>query len=307
MRVRVLGSAAGGGFPQWNCGCSNCRRLRFSSINATARSQAQLAVSTDDEHWFLLGASPDLRYQIEACGDLQPRNAGRNSPISGVVLTSADLDHALGLLLLREWQRLTLYSTATVRRTLLETNTVFRLLERMPGQISWTDASIGQLFSLTTPEGIPSGMIARLFGLPGNLPGYSAAGTDLSCAEAVVALLLESPSGARLAYVPGLPEISEALLVELNACEAILVDGTFWTDDELIRIEGFGRLANEIGHLPVSGPAGSMARLSRLRTPRKIFVHINNTNPMLDEDSEEYRLVRESGWEIARDGMELSL
>ena len=307
MRVRVLGSAAGGGFPQWNCGCSNCRRLRSGSINALARSQAQLAVSTDNEHWFLLGASPDLRYQIEACRELQPRNAGRNSPISGVVLTSADLDHALGLLLLREWQRLTLYSTATVRRTLLETNTVFRLLERMPMQISWTDTSVGQLFGLTTPEGIQSGIIALLFGLPGNFPGYSSAGSGLSSADAVTALFLESPSGARLAYVPGLPEISEALFVELDACEAILVDGTFWTDDELIRIEGFGRLANEIGHLPVSGPAGSMARLSRLRTPRKIYVHINNTNPMLDEDSEEYRLVRESGWEVARDGMELSV
>jgi pyrroloquinoline quinone biosynthesis protein B len=307
MRVKVLGSAAGGGFPQWNCGCSNCRRFRLGSLRATARSQAQLTASADDQHWFLLGASPDLRYQIEACKELQPQNDGRNSPISGVILTCADLDHSLGLLLLREWQRLNLYSTATVRRVLLETNTVFRLLERMPGQIGWTDMSIGAGFNLTTPEGVQSGISARMFGLPGGLPAYAPSGNGLSTEEAVAALILESPNGKRMAYIPGLPAISEALLAELNGCHTILVDGTFWTDDELVRVEGFGRLARDIGHLPVSGAEGSLAKLSGLRTARKVYVHVNNTNPMLDEESEEYHQVVESGWEIAFDGMELTL
>ena len=307
MRVKVLGSAAGGGFPQWNCGCSNCRRFRLGSLHGTARSQAQLAASTDDENWFLLGASPDLRYQIEGCRELQPQHDGRNSPISGIILTCADLDHSLGLLLLREWHKLNLYSTATVRRVLVETNAVFRLLERMPGQLGWTDMSIGVGFNLTTPGGVSSGMIARLFGLPGRLPSYAPSGNGLSAEEAVAALILESPTGKRLAYVPGLPAINEALLYELSTCHTIMVDGTFWTDNELVRVEGCGRLARDIGHLPVSGAEGSLAKLSGLRTPRKVYVHVNNTNPMLDEDSEEHHQAREGGWEIAFDGMELTL
>jgi pyrroloquinoline quinone biosynthesis protein B len=266
-----------------------------------------LAVSADDKHWFLLGASPDLRYQIEGCRDLQPRKAGRNSPICGVLLTCADLDHSLGLLLLREWQRLTLYSTVTVRRLLLETNTVFRLLERMPGQIRWTDVIDGQPVKLIDPEGLNSGMIARFFGFPGSLPAYAPSNWSFPAGDAVSALIVEAPSGKRIAYVPGLPEISSELLSELDRCDTILIDGTFWTDDELIRVEGFGHLATEIGHLPVSGPDGSLQVLSGLRTPRKIYVHINNTNPMLDEESEEHRLVCASGWEIASDGMEFAI
>lgn len=305
MRVKVLGSAAGGGFPQWNCGCPNCRRFRLGTLRAPARSQAQLAVSADDRHWFLLGASPDLRYQIEAFPELHPRRAGRNSPISGIVLTSADLDHALGLPLLREWQPLTIYSTPAVRRVLLEHNTIFRLLERMPGQIVWTAIASPQPFLLTTPEGVNSEISARLLPLDGNLPAY-APHPGISDG-AVSALILQSPSDARLAYLPGLPNVTDALLRELDACATILIDGTFWTDDELLRVEGHGRSAKEIGHLPVSGPAGSMAQLSALRGPRKIYIHINNTNPMLDEDGGEYRLVRERGWELAFDGMELSL
>ena len=304
MRVKVLGSAAGGGFPQWNCGCSNCRRLRLGTLHAKARSQAQLAVSADGERWFLLGASPDLRYQIEACPELQPRNPGRNSPISGVLLTCADLDHGLGLLLLREWQRLSIYSTATVRRALLEGNTVFRLLERMPGQIGWTDVQPGMAFELTTPDGVRAGILARLLKLSGSLPAYAPEG---NADEAVTGLILQSPSGKRLAYCPGLPGVDEALLAELSGCDTILVDGTFWTDDELVRVEGFGRLAREIGHMPVSGSDGSQVRLSGLPVARKIYIHVNNTNPMLDEDSQEYRQVREAGWEIAFDGMDLEL
>jgi pyrroloquinoline quinone biosynthesis protein B len=307
MRVKVLGSAAGGGFPQWNCGCPNCRRFRLGTLNATARSQAQLAVTDDNDHWFLIGASPDLRYQIENCPELHPRNTGRNSPISGILLTSADLDHALGLLLLREWQRLTVYSTATVRRLLPETNTVFRLLERMPGQITWIDMPIGKSFSLTTPDGLQSGTIARLLALRGNLPAYAPTDCELSNEEPVTAVILKSPSGSSIAYLPGLPEISDALASELDDCHTILVDGTFWTDEELVRVEGFGRRATEIGHLPISGPEGSMAKLAALRSPRKIYVHVNNTNPILDEDSEQHRVVRENGWEIAFDGMELDI
>lgn len=307
MRVKVLGSAAGGGFPQWNCGCSNCRRFRLGALRAKARSQAQLAVSADGGHWFLLGASPDLRYQIEACPELQPQHAGRNSPIAGVLLTGADLDHALGLLLLREWQRLSVYSTATVRRALLESNTIFRLLERMPGQIGWTDMTPDQSFDLTAPDGAASGIAARLVALPGSLPAYAGNDGGLSASGAVSAVILRAPSGQELAYVPGLPDAGAALLAQLSGCDTILVDGTFWTDDELVRVEGFGKRARDIGHLPVSGADGSLAKLAGLPARRKIYIHVNNTNPMLDEDSAEHRLVRDAGWEIAFDGMDLDL
>jgi coenzyme PQQ biosynthesis protein B len=214
---------------------------------------------------------------------------------------------ALGLLLLREWQQLSLYSTATVRRVLLETNTVFRLLERMPGQIGWTDMTPGDSFSLTTPEGVNSGIAARLLALPGSLPAYAPTGNGLAADGAVTALILQSPSGKRLAYVPGLPGVSETLLAELSECDTILVDGTFWTDDELVRVEGFGKLARDIGHLPVSGAEGSLAKLSGMPTTRKIYIHLNNTNPMLDEDSPEHRMVLDAGWEIAFDGMDLDI
>ena len=148
MRVRVLGSAAGGGFPQWNCGCPNCRRFRAGTLRGSARSQAQLAITVDGDKWFLLGASPDIRYQIEGDPDLQPRTAGRNSPLAGVVLTCADLDHTLGLLLLREWQRIEIYSTAIVQNTLLEGNSVFKLLQRMPEQAIWARVGISDKFAV---------------------------------------------------------------------------------------------------------------------------------------------------------------
>jgi pyrroloquinoline quinone biosynthesis protein B len=143
--------------------------------------------------------------------------------------------------------------------------------------------------------------------LAGSLPAYAPGDCGFPTEEAVSALILESPTGRRLGFVPGLPSVTDSLLRELDGCETILVDGTFWTDDELIRVEGFGRLAREIGHLPISGPEGSLAALSGLRTPRKIYVHINNTNPMLDEESAGRRLVTEGGWEVAFDGMELTI
>ena len=307
MRVKVLGSAAGGGFPQWNCGCSNCRRLRLGTLRATPRSQAQVAVTCDDQHWFLLGASPDLRYQIEGFQDLHPRGEGRHSPIAGVVLTGGDMDHTLGLLLLREWHRLHVYSTATVQRVLLHTNTIFRLLERMPDQLRWMTPLPGSPFELTAPDGAASGITARLLALPGGMPAYAPPQADNGPGDAVSALILTAPSGKRLAYLPGLPDLSPALLAELQGCHTILVDGTFWSDDELVRMEGFGKMARDIGHLPVSGEGGSLSLLGNLPGVRRIYVHVNNTNPMLDEDSPEHALIREHGWELAFDGMELSL
>lgn len=299
----MLGSAAGGGFPQWNCGCANCRGIRSGTIRAAPRSQAQLALSADNQHWFLLGASPDLRYQIESFSELHPRNSGRNSPICGVVLACADLDHTLGLLLLREWHQFDVYSTGAVRHVLLDGNSIFRLLERMPGQVRWHDVPPGSQFALMSRDGCTSGISITFVPLPGNLPAYARGGQN---AEAVSALIVQSPAGVRLAYVPGLPALTDALEAELAGCDVILIDGTFWTDDELVRSEPHGKPARDIGHLAVSSPQGSMTRLQGLKS-RRIYIHINNTNPMLDEDSPQYRHLREAGWELAYDGMELQL
>jgi len=283
MRVKVLGTAAGGGFPQWNCRCSNCRRFREGAFAGPARTEAQVALSADGVSWHLLNASPDLRAQIEAEPALHPARGLRHSPIASVVLTSADIDQALGLLLLREWHSFEVYATPAVRRTLLDRNAMFQALQRVPGQVSWIDIMPCEPF-----EPARSGI---------TVTAIPAAG------EAVSALIVRHAGGA-LAYIPGAPSAPDAWLEWLDSCDLVFFDGTFWSDDELIRIHGGGRTAREIGHLPV--PA-AIERLARLKHPRKFFIHVNNTNPMLDEDGPERRQVRAAGWELASDGMEFAI
>jgi pyrroloquinoline quinone biosynthesis protein B len=330
MRVKILGAAAGGGFPQWNCACPNCRALRAGTFRGKARTQAQLAVSADSSpghpgdaaarSWFLLGASPDLRSQIEAAPELHPQPATdspRHSPIAGVVLLTADIDHALGLLLLRELQPLRVYATVSVRRILTEDNSMFRMLQRIPDQLTWTDIHPGAMFSLCAPSGEDSGLRCRALSLGTHYPAYVShqRQSELNPHEASLGLIVGSSSGKRLAYMPAVPRLDESLLREFESCDALLFDGTFWSDDELIRIQGSGQTAAQMGHVPVSSPVpspvssadGSLAKLAQLRRPRKIYIHVNNTNPMLNETGLEHRQVREAGWEIAEDGWQFDL
>jgi pyrroloquinoline quinone biosynthesis protein B len=314
MRVKILGAAAGGGFPQWNCACPNCSSLRAGTFTGKARTQTQVAVSEDGYVWFLLGASPDLRTQIEATPELQPRpSAGktitRQSPIAGAVLSNADVDHTLGLLLLRELQPLRIHSTASIRQILREDNSMFAMLERVPGQATWTDFAPGEPFPLRTPSGENSGLRCRALSLGTHYPAYVSPQrqTKLDAREASLGLIVESASGQRLACMPAVPEINAALLKELDSADVLLFDGTFWSDDELIRVQGSGQTAMQMGHVPVSSDAGSLHKLAALRHPRKIYLHINNTNPMLNEAGPEFRQVRESGWEIAEDGWQFEL
>ncbi len=306
MRVAILGSAAGGGFPQWNCACTNCRGLRAGTFNGRARTQAQLAVSADGSSWFLLGASPDLRAQIESNADLQPSSGLRQSPIAGAVLANADIDHVLGLLLLRELQPLRVYATRSIRRILKEDNSMFGMLERVRKQVEWTDFAVDTPFVLCTPSGIDSGLRCRALSLATHFPAYVSAArqTDLDPRESSLGLIVESGSGKRLAYMPAVPEISESLLAECEAADVLLFDGTFWSDDELVRVQGSGQTARQMGHVPVEE---SLQRLEGVRRPRKIFVHINNTNPLLDEDGPQHRMVRDAGWEIGLDGLRMEL
>jgi pyrroloquinoline quinone biosynthesis protein B len=313
MRVKILGSAAGGAFPQWNCACPNCRSLRAEKFKGKARSQTQVAISSDNRSWFLLGASPDLRSQIESTPELQPRfevsNGIRQSPIAGAILANADIDHVLGLLLLRELQPLRIHATASIRRILREDNSMFAMLHRIANQASWTDFAPGETFPLRDAEDQDSGIKCHALSLGTHFPAYVSTERQhtLSANEASLGFILDSPSGKLLAYMPAVPELSDELMRWFEAVDVLLLDGTFWSDDELICIQGSGQTARQMGHVPVSGPEGTVSRLAQLRRPRKIYLHINNTNPMLSEAGPEYRQVRDAGWEIAEDGWQFDL
>jgi pyrroloquinoline quinone biosynthesis protein B len=316
MRVKILGSAAGGGFPQWNCACSNCSRLRAGTFKGKARTQTQVAISQDGHSWFLLGASPDLRAQIEATPELHPRDGVRDgvrqSPIAGVVLANADVDHVLGLLLLRELQPLRIHATASIRRILREENSMFGMLHRITDQATWVDFRPDTSFLLCNPGGENSALRCRALSLGTHYPPYvpPKRQSELIAGEASLGLLIDSPSGKRLAYMPAVPRVDDALLEEFESADLVLFDGTFWNDDELIRVQGngeTGQTARQMGHIPVSSPQGSLRRLAGLRRPRKIYLHINNTNPMLDEAGPELRQVRDLGWQIAEDGWQYDL
>jgi pyrroloquinoline quinone biosynthesis protein B len=309
VHVEILGSAAGGGFPQWNCNCPNCRSLRDGVLAGQPRLQTQVAVSQTANSWFLLNASPDLRVQIERTAVLHPRGNGRSSPIDGVLLTGADVDQIAGLLSLREWHRFCLYCAPSIRRILEEDNSVFHMLERRPNQLSWHEMTLEKSFPLLDSAGTNSGIGCTVFSLGGRYPAYVVPrrSFDLTPDEAQLGVILESPSGGRLAYLPAVGDISPSLLERLALVDLMLFDGTFWSDNELIEHESSGSRAREMGHTPVSGANGSLEKLAALGRPRKVFIHLNNTNPMLDESSTPYREVREAGWEVAQDGDQFEL
>jgi pyrroloquinoline quinone biosynthesis protein B len=280
-----------------------------------------VAISYDGSCWFLLNASPDLRAQIEANSFLNPRDGLRQSPIAGVVLTSADLDQVLGLLLLRELQPLHIFATESVRQVVRDDNRMFAMLQRVPKQAQWTEITPNTSFPLAPISGEDSATRAssiRCLPVPlqPRFPSYvspeRAAG--LRPQEALIGLIVEhsykSGAGGKLAYFPVVPAIDNSLLKQLEALQSedvLLFDGTFWSDDELIKIEAKSQTARQMGHVPVSSSAGSLQLLAGLRGPRKIFVHVNNTNPMLDESGPEYGQVRDAGWEVAEDGWHFEL
>jgi pyrroloquinoline quinone biosynthesis protein B len=328
MRIRILGSAAGGRFPQWNCGCGNCvavrrkvqgnggedarRNLRDGErgqkFSSKARTQAQLALSADGSTWFLVGASPDLAFQIESCVDLHPRalhNPPRNSPIAGVVLGRADLDHVIGLLLLRELQPLRVYAAPSILRILREENSMFGMLNRVEPQVLWTATTIGAPFPLLLAGGQDSGLRCEVCYLSGRYPKYVKS-AGLAREEATAALFFESAAGKRVAYIPAIGSLSDALLAKIDQADTVLFDGTFWSDDELIRVQGSGETAHQMGHIPVEESLRLLKNISS-KVKRKMFIHLNNTNPMLNEASPEYQAVREAGWEVAEDNWQLEL
>jgi pyrroloquinoline quinone biosynthesis protein B len=310
MRVRILGSAAGGGFPQWNCGCTNCSRLRSGLLRGKARTQAQVAISPNNSSSILLNASPDLRQQFMENREFAPAEAGRNTPASAIILTSADVDCVLGLLHLREFQPLRIYTTASVRRVLTEENSLFRTLERSRPPVQWESLAVNEPVSILAQPASPNktGICCRAVPLDGDFPDYVSERLrqSLPREEALVGLELEQ-NGRRMFYAPSIPGSSDGWKRYAVASDLSLLDGTFWTNDELVRVMGSGKTAREMGHLPLSEEDGLLKQMGNVRGGRRILIHMNNTNPLLDEESEANRAARELGWEIAYDGMEFEL
>ena len=310
MRVTVLGSAAGGGFPQWNCACGNCSRLRAGHLHSKARSQAQVVVCPDAGKCYLLNASPDLRTQILSMPSLAPARPPRDTPIAGVLLTSADVDSVAGLLHLREFQPLHIYATASVRRIVLGENRIFRVLERANPPATWHDIPLNIWFPLgvaNSSSGEPS-LRCRMVPLGGAYPDYVSEDLrrSLPPGEAVIGLVLAQGSKQAF-YAPALPGRSDEWKNWARSSDLCLLDGTFWDENELISAGVGSKTAREIGHVPLSGVGGLLEESNSGIRGRRVLIHINNTNPILDEESSEYREVRDAGWEIAYDGMEFEI
>jgi pyrroloquinoline quinone biosynthesis protein B len=298
VRARVLGSAAGGGFPQWNCRCPTCQAARRGTA-ARPRTQSSLAIRGANGPWFLANASPDLREQLERFAD-EPAEGVRAAPVAGVLLTDAEIDHTAGLLLLRESSTpIRVYGSDAVRSALTDGYPVLRILEDYSG-VDWRTLEPGGPVSLDA-----SSLEVEAFAAGGDAPRYLA-GSDADV-EATGLVFRDRSGGGVLTYVPGLARLDDDVLARLAASDVVLVDGTFWRDDELARLGISERTAGQMGHVPLSGPGGSLETLGRLERPRVILVHLNNTNPVLLEDSPERDTVLRAGVEIAYDGLEVEL
>jgi pyrroloquinoline quinone biosynthesis protein B len=306
LRIRVLGAAAGGGFPQWNCGCRNCQGARAGTIPVTPRTQESVAVSTAGDGWVLLNASPEIRQQVEGFPGLHPR-APRHSPIDAIILTNGDLDHTLGLLSLRESHPLVVYATERVRLGFTEGNVLYRTLERFPTQVTWRRLTPGREEELAGPEGRASGLLVEAVATPGKPPVHLEGLRPPDPEDNVGLRIREASTGRRLAYFAAAGGVTPAVLDALADADCVFFDGTFWSSDELPAL-GLGvKRAEDMAHLPIGGAGGSLAALRDLRAARRIYVHINNTNPILRDDSAERREVEAAGWEVARDGLEVTL
>jgi pyrroloquinoline quinone biosynthesis protein B len=269
------------------------------------RTQECVAVSVDGVSWFLLNVSPEIRAQIEGFPPLHPR-AARHSPIAGIVLTNGDVDHCLGLLSLRESHPLTVYATDRVRRGFTEGNVLYRTLQRFPGQVTWRVLKPGHEEEMTA-DGRPTGLVLSAVVVPGKLPIHLEGRLSPDPEDNVALRLREPRTGRTLVYASAVGAVTPAVQAALAAADCVFFDGTFWSSDEL-PAQGLGTSrAEDMAHVPVGGPEGSLARLGSMPSTRRIFIHINNTNPVLREDSPERQAVVQHGWEVAFDGMEIVL
>jgi pyrroloquinoline quinone biosynthesis protein B len=303
MKIRVLGAGAGGGFPQWNCNCSNCRRIRRGEMEGKPRTQSSIAVSTDNRNWLLINASPDIRAQLEAFPAIQPQQGIRDTGIKAILLIDSQIDHTTGLLMLREGKPLDIYCTEMVRQDLTTGFPVFTMLSHYCTVNHHPVPTDGGSFTIPGIDDL------RFYtqALKSKAPPYSPHRHDPHDGDNIGLIVEQITTGRKLFYSPGLGEIEPHVLDAMRAADCVMVDGTFWTDDEMCTQQISQKRARQIGHLPQSGEGGMIEVLNGVGKARKILIHINNTNPILDEDSAERKILDANGIEVAYDGLEIDL
>jgi len=325
MQILILGSAAGGGFPQWNCHCANCKGLRQGTIKATPRTQSSIAVSADGKNWALINASPDIRQQINQSPQLWPEQGSRGTNIRGAILTDSQIDHTTGLLTLREGLPLDVYCTDVVYEDLSSAYPLFNLLEHWHGGLNFKQIGSGLIDSglidsglgdcgLTENEQSQSFQVTGVDGIEfipvtieSNAPPYSKYRDQVVAGNNIGLKIVDLATGKYLFYLPGIVESTPEVEHILSEASCVLIDGTLWLDDEMIA-QGVGtKLGSEMGHMPVNGDFGTVALLNKFDIDRKILIHINNTNPILNEQSPQHQYVLDNGVEIAVDGMEIKI
>lgn len=302
MHVILLGTAAGGGFPQWNCWCPSCRIARENPERARPRTQSSIAFSAEGVRWFLGNASPDVRDQLS----LLPHEAVkgmRHVPVEGIVLTDAELDHTLGITLLREGQLLQIIATSAVMHTIAEDSRVLPVTQAF-ATVKTVEVEPGTAVPLEYRDGSASGLTVEMKAVRGDPPRFA---RSEEAGHTVAAFIRDTRTGKTCAFVPGCGGLGPKLLSRLDEAELLLFDGTFWTDDELSRLDISDRPALAMGHVPISGAHGSLAALSQLSCRQKVYTHINNTNPILIESSRERAAVEASGMVVGMDGMRFQI
>ncbi len=304
MLIHILGSGAGGGFPQWNCNCQNCKGLRTGSVKARTRTQSSIAVSPNSKDWVLFNASPDIRAQLESFPPLQPARSVRDTAIRAILLVDAQIDHTTGLLMLREhtapWD---IYCTEAVHEDMTSGYPIFNILGHFRG-VNWHEVKTDESrFSIPGA----AGLVFTAVPLKSEAPPYSPHRHNTVPGDNIGVRVENTETSKNLFYAPGLGELEPHVLRYMEDADCLLVDGTLWTNSEMIQAGISDKLGSEMGHLDQSGQGGIIEILSRLEKPRKILIHINNTNPILDEDSPERKALTEAGIEVSRDGMEIEL
>ena len=309
LKVLVLGSAAGGGSPQWNCNSDVSKAVRNGEKGTSIRTQSSIAVSTDNENWFLFNASPDLGSQIIRNKQMHPKRDLRHSPISGVVLTNGDVDHVAGLLSLRERQNLSVYAHQRVH-SVLKDNSIFNVLN--PDYVDRRNMQMNKEFELKDKAGSSSGILIEAFEVPGKIALWledESKGDNFGTQEGdTIGLKISSVAdGNSFYYIPACAKMTDELRSKLYGSKLVLFDGTLWVNDEMASSKVGEKTGQRMGHMNNSGPDGTMAAFEDIDVERKVFIHINTTNPILLGYSQERKEVEENGWEVSYDGMEIEL
>ena len=307
MKILILGAGAGGGFPQWNCHCDNCRGVRDGSIKASPRTQSSIAVSANGTDWVLINASPDLRQQINHTPELWPadKQQQRGTSIRSIILTDSQIDHTTGLLTLREGLPLPVYCTDVVHEDLTTAFPLFTILKHWHGGLQRHSIDTDCTASFT-PQGA-EGLVFNPVVLESNAPPYSSYRDKVVPGNNIGLQITDTASGKSLFYAPGCVQASPLVESMLDQASCVLFDGTLWLDDEMIQKGFSNRLGSQMGHMPVNGPDGTVSLLNRFNIDRKVLIHINNTNPVLNEDSEAHQYLTDNDIELAYDGMHITL